>query len=174
MIPEAVDANGFPNYTVTQRGHHVRLATYNGTNIKFYEARNVKDKWIDSKFYIVDVPSPTIVGLPLSDQLNIVELHCDITTQQNSVTNTLPNGQLPETSINSIEDLLQFWIISTTVWPYIYNLLDPAHLHVKVDATSHSDPPRQYSIHLILKLQEEINKILEEGMSEHKKWLPVQ
>lgn len=118
MIPEAVDANGFPNYTVTQRGHHVRLATYNSTNIKFYEARNVKDKWIDSKFYIVDVPSPTIVGLPLSDQLNIVELHCDITTQQNSVTNTLPNGQLPETSINSIEDLLQFWIISTTVWPY--------------------------------------------------------
>ena len=59
-----------------------KLSAYSGHEIPCLGTINIpcchkESKWINAKFYVVDVPGPAVVGLPTSELLNLVTVHVD-------------------------------------------------------------------------------------------------
>ena len=81
MFPDNVDENGLPTGTAPS---HTKLTAYNGTQIPQHGVCSIKcsfgDKETDAVFYVADVEGPAICGLPTCCQLQLVELHCTIST----------------------------------------------------------------------------------------------
>lgn len=64
-----------------------KLSAYSGDEIPCYGTINIQcqymdSKWVNAKFYVVDVPGPAVVGLPTSELLNLVTLHVDAVKKQ--------------------------------------------------------------------------------------------
>ena len=83
MFPEHVDDNGLPTGTkLTQ----TKLTAYNGTPIMQHGVCSIKcsygGKETNARFYAADVNGPAICGLPTPCELQLVELHCAISTTQ--------------------------------------------------------------------------------------------
>ena len=88
MFPDNVDENhGFPTGTSTPS--QIKLTAYNGTQIPQHGVCSIKcsfgDKETDAVFYVADVEGPAICGLPTCCQLQLVELHCAISTGSSKV-----------------------------------------------------------------------------------------
>ncbi|XP_029212518.2 uncharacterized protein LOC114976273 [Acropora millepora] len=81
MFPDNVDENGLPTGTAPSQ---TKLTAYNGTQIFQHGVCSIKcsfgDKETDAVFYVADVEGPAICGLPTCCQLQLVELHCAIST----------------------------------------------------------------------------------------------
>ena len=86
MFPDQVDENGFPTETAPSC---TKLTAYNGTQIPQYGVCSIKcsygDKETEAMFYLADVAGPAICGLPTCCQLNLVELHCAVSTCSSKV-----------------------------------------------------------------------------------------
>jgi len=59
----------------------IRLTAYNSETIPCLEyiemSAGYLEVWEPVKFYVVDVPEPAVVGLPTSEQLNLVTINVD-------------------------------------------------------------------------------------------------
>ena len=86
MFPDEVDENGLPTETAPRK---TKLTAYNGTQIPQHGVCSIKcsygDKETDAVFYVADVAGPTICGLPTCCQLNLLELHCAVSTYSSKV-----------------------------------------------------------------------------------------
>ena len=83
MFADQLTKDGLPAKNVAKAAHKVRLTAYYGTNIPCYGIIDVpcefKDSgWENTKFHIVDVPGPAIIGLPSCESLKVVTMHCSI------------------------------------------------------------------------------------------------
>ena len=109
------------------------------------------------KFYVVDVPSAPIVGLPTCEKIGLVIIHCD--------------DLRPKPDVTTVEGLMQ-------AYPGQFDTLGDfrgvAKLHLKQDCEPFIDPPRKCSIHLKEKLKCELKKMEKQGVirkvSEHTDW----
>ena len=103
----------------------IKLTAYNGEEIRCLGTLDMKCQhkssgWKTTRFYVVDVPGPAVVGLPTSEILDLVTINVDgVVTKPNEqiamhATNTHLKPILKKAgnvqkqiSINSIEDLKQ-------------------------------------------------------------------
>ena len=103
----------------------IKLTAYNGEEIRCMGTLDMKCQhkssgWKTTRFYVVDVPGPAVVGLPTSEILNLVTINVDgVATKPNEqIAMHAPKTHLKpilkkagnvqkQISINSIEDLKQ-------------------------------------------------------------------
>ena len=103
----------------------IKLTAYNGEEIRCLGTLDMKCQhkssgWKTTRFYVVDVPGPAVVGLPTSEILNLVTINVDgVATKPNEqIAMHAPKTHLKpilkkagnvqkQISINSIEDLKQ-------------------------------------------------------------------
>ena len=103
----------------------IKLTAYNGEEIRCLGTLDMKCQhkssgWKTTRFYVVDVPGPAVVGLPTSEILNLVTINVDgVATKPNeqiamhaTKTHLKPilkkaGNVQKQISINSIEDLKQ-------------------------------------------------------------------
>ena len=103
----------------------IKLTAYNGEEIRCMGTLDMKCQhkssgWKTTRFYVVDVPGPAVVGLPTSEILNLVTINVDgVATKPNeqiamhaTKTHLKPilkkaGNVQKQISINSIEDLKQ-------------------------------------------------------------------
>ena len=86
MFPDRLDSGGFPSSDSTSN-HKAILTAYNNTRIKQYGSTSLPCRydgsaWVTADFFVVDSDGPAILGLPTSRKLQLVTLHCAITTPQ--------------------------------------------------------------------------------------------
>ena len=60
----------------------IKLTAYNGEEIRCLGALDMKCQhkssgWKTTRFYVVDVPGPAVVGLPTSERLDLVTINVD-------------------------------------------------------------------------------------------------
>ena len=87
MFPDSVDHNGTPFKNALDLCEH-KLHAYNNTNIECMGTTRIKlrfgdGRWVETLFYVVNVPGPAVLGLPSCEELKVVTLHCslDITSK---------------------------------------------------------------------------------------------
>ena len=119
----------------------IKLTAYNGEEIRCMGTLDMKCQhkssgWKTTRFYVVDVPGPAVVGLPTSEILNLVTINVDgVATKPNEqiamhATKTHLKPILKKAgnvqkhiSINSIEDLKQENQVINTKEPLIPHTL---------------------------------------------------
>ena len=94
MCPQDLNADGLPKANALKHIDTV-LTAYNGTRITQYGTISIacqyaESDWITSDFFVVDTDGPAILGLPSLQALELVTLHCAITT---TGTGAQPAGQ---------------------------------------------------------------------------------
>jgi hypothetical protein len=124
-----------------------------------------------NKFYVVDIQGPAVVGLPSSEKLKLVTLHCAINKHKQTAP-TPEEAKLTETpKIKSTADLIRLY---PDQFDKIGSLTGVAKIHLKADAKPYIDPPRKRSIHLRDKLKIELDKMTKQGaitkIEEHTDW----
>jgi hypothetical protein len=82
MFPNKVDRFGNPRSELLKPTDHV-LAAYNNTPIKCAGTVDLmccfeNSGWQNISFYVVDVPSYAILGLPSCESMHVVTLHCAV------------------------------------------------------------------------------------------------
>ena len=145
MFPDQVGKNGFPSKKLMASTSGVRLTAYNGTNIPCYGLITIPCKYLDSQwehtmFYIVDVPGPAVLGLPSSENLRVVTMHCSVNSSQPA-----SSAQTQKPSINTVNDLKQLY---PEQFDRIGKLPGPVKLVTSPDVPSHVDAPRKTPIAL--------------------------
>ena len=167
----------------------IKLTAYNGEEIRCMGTLDMKCQhkssgWKTTRFYVVDVPGPAVVGLPTSEILNLVTINVDgVATKPNEqiamhakkphprpILKKTGNMQKP-THINSIEDLKQEY---PEQFDKLGNFPGEAKLHVKDDAEPFIDAPRKCPIHIKDELKHEIDNLVTQGVirkvDEHTDW----
>ena len=109
MFPDQLTKDGLPTKNVAKAAHQVRLTAYNGTNIPCYGIIDVpcefRDSgWENTKFHIVDVPGPAIIGLPSCESLKVVTMHCSINPAQ-LADKTQSSRPRPINTVNNLVDM---------------------------------------------------------------------
>lgn len=175
MMPEKINAQGYPDVSSVEDVGKTRLTAYNGSTIKCYgsitlQCRQDDDEWTPAKFYIVDVEGPAICGFSLSQQTGLVTMHCAIDEKdQLGTSESSPKGTTNK--VVSIDDLIKKF---PQQFDRIGNLPGKVKLHLKEDAAPFIDPPRKYSIHLKPQLHAELDKMEQQGViakvTEHSDW----
>ena len=106
MFPadKPLDRDGFSQQEVAKAAHVIKLTAYNGTTIPCcgtwsFPSKFQQSMWEDTEFHIVNVQGPAVIGLPSSECLKIVTLHCSITTDPDQGTT---NKLVPTTSIQDL------------------------------------------------------------------------
>ena len=152
-----------PPKDIIEPTRNVKLVAYNGQEIPCLGSINLQlrfgeeEKLTKAKFYVVDVPSAPIVGLPTCEKIGLVTIHCD--------------DLRPTPDVTTVEGLKQ-------AYPGQFDTLGDfrgvAKLHLKQDCEPFMDPPRKCSIHLKEKLKCELKKMEKQGViqkdSEHTDW----
>ena len=151
-----------PPKDVLEPTRNVKLVAYNGQEIPCLGSINLQlrfgeKNFTKAKFYVVDVPSAPIVGLPTCEKIGLVTIHCD--------------DLRPTPDVTTVEGLKQ-------AYPGQFDTLGDfrgvAKLHLKQDCEPFIDPPRKCSIHLKEKLKCELKKMEKQGVirkvSEHTDW----
>ena len=92
MFPEYMD-NNIPKVSVLEQYNNTKQTAYNGTSIPHYGTITLKwwkkDRpWTDHVFYVANSPGPVIIGLPTSQSLGLVTLHCSLALNKGDKTNT--------------------------------------------------------------------------------------
>ncbi|CAE1279480.1 unnamed protein product [Acanthosepion pharaonis] len=151
MYPTSIDKAGNPipgSLTSTQ----YLLTAYNNTKINCYGTTNIRCKyknspWLDTQFYVVDVPGAAILGLPTSVALKVVTMNCAISVQH-----------LP---INSIADLIRLY---HDRFDRIVEFRRTHKLAVNLNVPCHIDPPRRKPIAMREKIKAELDKMESQGV----------
>ena len=146
--------------------------------------RHKSSGWKTTRFYVVDVPGPAVVGLPTSERLNLVTINVDgVATKAERkncyavkkkhlrpILKKTGNMQKP-THINSIEDLKNEY---PEQFDKLGNFPGEAKLRVKDDAESFIDASRKWPIHIKDELKREIDNLVTQGVirkvDEHTDW----
>ena len=97
MFPEEFSKKHPPHMKVLHPIANVKITACNRTPFNCIGTVHIPCKlkqspWVDTRFFVVDVPGPAILGLPSCDIINVVTLHCAIQQQQ--------------PMFNSVEDIL--------------------------------------------------------------------
>ena len=150
MFPKHLDDDGNPCKDYLQPTKQVLFA-YNNTPIECRGTTNIKccykdSIWISAPFYVVDVPGPAILGLPSCEQLNVVTLHCAVTSTKAE-------------TINSVNDLVQKYpnqFDSIGEFPTTHKLI------VDPNIPCHIDPPRRVPIALKDTIKLELDKMVDQ------------
>ena len=108
MFPDQLTKDGLPTKNVAKAAQQVRLTAYNGTNIPCYGITDAPCKfkdsgWENTKFYIVDVPGPAIIGLPSYKSLKVVTMHRSINPTQ-PADKTQASRPRPINTVNNLAD----------------------------------------------------------------------
>ncbi len=85
MFHHLVNDQGKPVELIAVSGRSARLTAYNNhdnTSIACYGTTYIQCKygeseWFDTKFFLVGVEGPAVVGLPSSVKLKLVTMHCN-------------------------------------------------------------------------------------------------
>ena len=96
--------NNIPKISVLEQYNNTKLTAYNGTSIPHYGTITLKCRkkdrpWTDHVFYVANSTGPVIIGLPNSQSLCLVTLHCSVALNKGDKTNTyepLNEHQIPE------------------------------------------------------------------------------
>ena len=127
---------------VLEPANNVRLTAYNGATIKCLGKIDIycsykDDNWIKATYYVDDVPGPAVVGLPSSEQLELVTINVDgIADAGERITETTERLNA-QPVINNINDLKRAYPLDT-----IGNFSGEAKLLLEDDAESFIDAPR--------------------------------
>ena len=85
--------NNTSKVSVPEQYNNTKLTAYNGTSIPHYGTITLKCRkkdrpWTDHVFYVANSPGPVIIGLPSSQSLGLVTLHCSVALNKGDKTNT--------------------------------------------------------------------------------------
>ena len=121
------------------------LTAYSGNQLKCLGSLKMKcqqedSNWIDTNFYVVDVPGPAILGLPICQELGLVSINCKLVDQLTR-------------NITSVHDLKSQF---PNQFDRIGKFSDAAKILLKAEAEPHIDRPRKYNINLLPKIKEEL------------------
>ena len=126
----------------------MKLTSYSGNNIKCLGSvhlmvkKKCQTSYQDTKFYLVDVTGPAVIGLPSCKKLEIVQLNLDVINN--------PAKATPQQQIKGIADL-------KSRFPHCFDdircFVGEEKLYIKPDAQPFIDPPRKYPIHKGSKIQ---------------------
>ncbi len=129
-----------------------------------------ESRWIDAKFYMVDVPGPAVVGLPTCELLSLVTVNV-MAEKENNVKEGRQTKESTRQHIKSIKELKEKY---PDQFNKIGSFKGTAKLILKEGANPFIDPPRTCSIHIKDKLQNELNKLVNQGVlrkvEEHTDW----
>ena len=160
MFPDKLDRNGLPQQEIAKAAHDIKLTAYNGTNIPClgiwsFQCKFQQSRWENTKFHIVDVQGPAVIGLPSSESLKIVTLHCSIKAKpdQGTTTKLAP--------ITSVQDLMRAY---PDQFDRIGSLPGEAKLVVDPSVPTHIDPPRKTPIALKDSIKQELDKMEKSGV----------
>ena len=137
-----------------QPEHKVKLTSYSDTRIPCLGSisLNIKKKsqnrYHPTKFYVVDVAGPAILGLPSCKALRIVDIHIDNI-----------NSMLQK--IKNIEDLKNLYPDS---FDKIGNFKVEEKLQLKPNAEPFVDPPRRCPIHLKNQIKQKLDQMVEDDI----------
>ena len=159
-----------PLSEVLQNDPDVRLTSYSGDPIQCFGSltldvrKESQATAFPTKFYVVDVAGPAILGLPSCRKLDIVNLNF------HAMAHTLDKKEIVRPILST--DQLQ------AAYPESFDAIgkfkDPARLHLKDDAVPFCDPPRKVSIHLKPQIRHELDKMEADGVirrvTEHSDW----
>ena len=130
-----------PPKNILEPTRNVKLVAYNGQEIPCLGSINLQlrfgkqKSFTKAKFYVVDVPSAPIVGLPTCKKIGLVTIHCD--------------DLRPKPDVTTVEGLKQAY---PGQFDTLADFRGVAKLHLKQDSEPFIDPPRKCSIHLKEKL----------------------
>lgn len=165
MYPDKLNAEGFPVDNIVAAARGARLTAYNGTSITCHGVVNIscsyhKSAWGDTRFYIVDVTGPAVIGLQSCEKLKLVTLHCTIKTHS-STEDRPATGQSAVTStasINSVDDL-------TRMYPEQFDRIGcfPGEVKLVVDPAvpPRVNPPRKTPIALKDAIKSSLDSMVE-------------
>ena len=114
-------------------------------------------QWRKYKFYVVDVDGPAILGLRACKQMHIVTTNA----VKSSVNCPASVGKAQKPTVTSIADLKKQF---SDQFDRIGSFEGKASLFLKQDATPSIDAPRQCSIHLKARLQQELDTVENDGI----------
>ena len=157
MFPDQLTKDGLPKYGVVQPAQQVRLTAYNGTNIKCHGTIDIpcrfKDsRWENTRFFIVDVSGPAVIGLPSCESLKIVTMHCSVHQSET---------RAPGSPISSVADLQSLY---PDQFDRIGCLPGAAKLVVDTSVPPHIDPPRKTPIALKDSIKQELDTMERNGV----------
>ena len=160
MFPDQLDRNGPPQQEIAKAARDIKLTAYNGTNIPClgiwsFQCKFQQSRWENTKFHIVDVQGPAVIGLPSSESLKIVTLHCSIKAKpdQGTTTKLAP--------ITSVQDLMRAY---PDQFDRIGSLPGEAKLFVDPNVPTHIDSPRKTPIALKDSIKQELDKMEKSGV----------
>lgn len=140
MFPDRLDSKGFPDLNKIKSERHTKLIAYNETPIKCFGSVSIpckynSNRWRPTRFYVMDVRGPAVMGLRSSRDLGTVTMHCAI-TQANEAQQ--PKPTVDPITINSVDDLTRLF---PGQFDRIGNFPGTVKLHLKEDAVPYIDPP---------------------------------
>ena len=148
MFPDNVDENGLPTRNTPSQ---TKLTSYNGTQIPQHGVCSIKcsfgDKETDAVFYVADVEGPAICGLPTCCQLQLVELHCAISTGSS------------KTSFPEIKDKGDLQLLYPDRFDGIGKFEGEYHIVTDPDVTPVVHAPRKCPIHIKDDIKKELDEI---------------
>jgi len=157
----------YPNTSVEEVAHAhagTKLTSYSGDDIEClgtmnFNCRYQKGKWHNTKFYIVDVPGPVILGLPTCEKLHLVAITCQ-RVELHQVTAITSTAELVKQFPEQFDRIGQF--------------VQPAQILLRPDAQPHIDRPRKCSISLLPRIKTELQRMEDVGVirrvKEHTDW----
>ncbi|ELU01687.1 hypothetical protein CAPTEDRAFT_214886 [Capitella teleta] len=85
LFPDDIGTDGLPSKKTQAKARNVRLKAYNGILIPCFgqvrlQCRDHNSRWSSQTFFVVDVEGPAVAGLPMVEELGLVILSCNITT----------------------------------------------------------------------------------------------
>ena len=175
---------------ILEAKQQVRLTAYNGQEITCLGSldmvcQNKCSSWELTKFYVVDVPGPAVVGLPTCEKLKLVTINVDHVSHKQGgppathkpAKSILKNDNMKACTktiskpINNVQDLLETY---PDQFDRIGNFAGEAKITLKDDATPFVNPPRKCPIHIRDELKLELDKLVTQGIikkvNEHTDW----
>lgn len=116
-----------------------------------FQCQYKDSSWINTKFYIVDVPGPAVLGIPTSELLNLLTLHVDTVKQK--ADNSKERRQQTKQRITNCNDLIQAY---PSQLDQIGSFKGTGKLILKPDAEPFIDLPSKCSIHIKDELQVQV------------------
>ena len=152
-----------PTSSILNPEPKIKLTSYSGDGIPCLgsiqlglKRRSQKGEYRQEKFYVVDVTSPAVLGLPALERLSIVDINVDSLSTEEPVENALPPKiQTPITSVKQLKDAYP------EQFDRIGKFEEPAKLYVKDDAVPFCNAPRKTSVNLKPKIKAELQNIPE-------------
>ena len=152
MFPENLNSEGYPKRGAVMEKDTV-LTAYNGSNIPDYgtitRPCKYRGDWIDTEVFIVESLGPAIIGLPASQDLNLLTLHCGIEKRPSTTPISTVQG-LKQQYPNQVDRIGHF--------PCTY------HITLKDDSLPVVHAPRKFPIHIRDELKAKLDSMESQGV----------